>query len=134
MSREDRATVFAKALPRVLVVEDDEGVRRLVHRILRSMGCIVVSVDAAAAARAVCGTEHCFHLAIVDFVLPDSDGDTLIRELRASLGPSAPRFIILSGLSQVPVPEGVVAVISKPFALPHFVDEVKSALGDRTAG
>ncbi|HLF99419.1 MAG TPA: response regulator transcription factor [Acidimicrobiia bacterium] len=66
---------------RVLVVEDDEPVQRLISRALEREGFAVDSVsDAAAARQAVADAE--FDLVILDLRLPDADGLDVLTQLR----------------------------------------------------
>lgn len=66
---------------RVLVVEDDEPVQRLIARALEREGFDVLSVaDAAAACEAVGHGE--FDLIVLDLRLPDADGLDVLTQLR----------------------------------------------------
>jgi two-component system cell cycle sensor histidine kinase/response regulator CckA len=67
---------------RVLLVEDDEGVRAAVSEMLRVGGYVVV--EAASAGEAMTAFEReegNFHLVLSDVVLPDQDGLQLIDQL-----------------------------------------------------
>lgn len=95
--RDRRPRVFGLALPTlelpcwddepvvrsILVVDDDTAVRNLIVRILRSLGHVVVGeagsvVDALALAQVLRPDT-----ALVDIGLPDGDGFSLTRQLRA---------------------------------------------------
>lgn len=126
--RETIPTSFAKRPPRVLVVDDDEQIRRMLERLLARLGCLVVTVGTAADARAACASSR-FALAIVDLTLPDARGDDLVAELRALLGERAPPFAIFSGNAPPrELPAGVVAYLTKPLGIEELLAAVKSAL------
>ena len=69
----------ARQRPRVLIVEDDAGVRQGLERGLGRGGFDTVAV--AAASEALDIDDH--DIALVDLGLPDSDGLDLCRQLRA---------------------------------------------------
>jgi two-component system OmpR family response regulator len=67
---------------RLLVVDDDPELRKLLHGYLGSQGFDVVAVeDGEAMRRALAGSS--FELVILDLMLPGEDGLALCRELRA---------------------------------------------------
>lgn len=67
--------------PRVLLVEDDDGVRRSMHLMLHGRGYEVRSYSAAAPLLAdpTIGEAKCL---IADYRLPDSDGLGVLRSLQ----------------------------------------------------
>lgn len=81
---------------RVLIVEDDDGVRQALERGLARGG--FDTVPAAVAADALC-TE--FDIALVDLGLPDRDGIELCRELRIRF-PERP-IIVVTGRNDEPM-------------------------------
>ncbi|MGH8874131.1 MAG: response regulator, partial [Acidimicrobiia bacterium] len=69
------------ARPRVLVVDDSQGVRQLVAATLSSRGYeVTVAADADQAARML--QEGSFDALVVDYSMPGSDGVQLVRSLR----------------------------------------------------
>lgn len=79
---------------RVLVVDDDEAIRLLTHRILASRGC---AVESAINGRDALQTllRHNFDLAVVDLRMQEMDGVTFIQESR-NIWPWL-GFIVLTG-------------------------------------
>lgn len=131
---EDEAQASGQA--QVLLVEDEDSVRKLVESILRKMGCTVVS--AADAYEAVQRVEKGLvpDLLITDVNLPGLNG----IQLSEMLGKSCPgiKALLMSGSSgnsflenQFDDPE--INFIQKPFHTRDFTRAVMSALGG-TAG
>jgi DNA-binding NarL/FixJ family response regulator len=70
----------------ILVVDDDAALRGLIVRILRSRGHLVLG-EAGSVAEALVQTEALRpDVALVDIGLPDGDGFSLTRQLRARAG------------------------------------------------
>lgn len=68
-------------MARILVVEDDDQVRRLIDQMLRRAGHEVICAgDGTAALRAF--ERHAFDLIITDLIMPEMEGMQTIRELR----------------------------------------------------
>ncbi len=67
---------------RILVVDDDLRLRDLLERYLSEQGFLVRGVANAAAMRRSLA-EHAIDLIVLDLMLPDADGLTLCRNLRA---------------------------------------------------
>jgi putative two-component system response regulator len=103
--------------PRVLVVDDDEGVRDLVARIMGDHGYVVDLADCAAEARSL-AAENEFDLAICDVHMPGDSGLRLAGELR---GPDHDvAVLMLSGISDPSIAEmaadqGAFGYLTKPF-------------------
>lgn len=80
-------------IPRILVVDDDAGVRYTLHEILVSAHFEVVEADSGLAALAQVRQGH-FDLVITDLRMPGMDGLTLLRELQRL--PRPPRVIVVT--------------------------------------
>ncbi len=78
----------------ILVVDDDAAVRGLVVRILRSWGYAMIDEAGSVADALSCAETVRPHTVLVDIGLPDGDGFSLTRELRARSW--APRVVIFS--------------------------------------
>ena len=78
----------------ILVVDDDAAVRGLIVRILRSRGHVVVG-EVGSVAEALAGAAELRpDVALVDIGLPDGDGFSLARRLRAT--PGGPDVVLFS--------------------------------------
>lgn len=125
------ATNDAARAARVLVVEDDEDVRRIVVRALQ-FGAMVVA-EAGTGARALESARAApFDVILTDLGLPDMAGAQLLRELR----PACPRarVVVLSGNAQGLAPDeaaalGVEAVLVKPVGVRELLRTVERLLG-----
>src|ERR1041384_2940591 len=69
-------------LGRVLVVDDDPGMRRLCARVLGHEGWDVVVVDGGKAALGAMAGETAFDCIVSDVHMPEMDGFALIAEIR----------------------------------------------------
>ena len=78
----------------ILVVDDDAAVRGLVVRILRSWGHAVIGEAGSVAEALACAEALRPDTVLVDIGLPDGDGFSLTRQLRAQS--SAMRVVIFS--------------------------------------
>jgi DNA-binding response OmpR family regulator len=67
---------------RILLVDDDPGLRDLLGRYLEREGFVLKSVADGVAARRALDQGH-FHLIVLDLMLPGDDGLTLLRRWRA---------------------------------------------------
>lgn len=78
---------------RILIVDDDEGIRSLIGEFLTKHGYATAVAADPAAMRAMLGREH-FDLIVLDVMMPREDGLTALRQL----GPEAPPVIMLSAV------------------------------------
>jgi diguanylate cyclase (GGDEF)-like protein len=105
--------------PGILIVDDDPDVHRLLATVLGSSGLAVRVADSAAgAARAL--SERPAALIVLDLMLPDADGRSLLARLREDPRTSAIPIIVLSGHASARAQTecyalGVEAFIIKPF-------------------
>jgi signal transduction histidine kinase/CheY-like chemotaxis protein len=115
----------------ILVVEDDEEVRRSTADMLRELGYTVIAVDSAAAALRVLAKRPDLTLLFTDVVMPNMNGRKLAEEarrrkpdLKVLYTSGHPRNAILH--------DGVliagVQFISKPFTLEQLALKMRDAL------
>jgi DNA-binding response OmpR family regulator len=115
--------------PKVLVVEDDAELRRLLVRGLGEEGFeVVAAADATAAIR---HAEARMDLAIIDVGLPDADGRDLCQALRAR-GFSAPVLFLTARDAVTDRVSGFTAggddYVTKPFAFVELVARLRALL------
>ena len=117
----------------VLLVEDEEAVRKFAARALASRGYEVL--EAASGREAIElleESEASVDLVVSDVVMPEMDGPTLMRELRKR--DPALKIIFVSGYAEDAfaknLPEGErFTFLPKPFTLKQLIETVKTAIG-----
>lgn len=117
----------------VLVVDDNELVRRLMHTALTMDGYDVI--EAATAEDARCASQRAaspLTLLVVDLHLPDQPGSQLAEMLRRA-NPDLP-IVFMTGAATdtVETTSPATAVLSKPFGLDEFRHVVQSLLAPST--
>lgn len=124
MAKQERTSTAA---PRVLVVDDEPMLRRVVSRMVAAMGCAVVEADGIVAARAALAAQE-FDAVLSDIALGDGSGLDLAAAL---VGERGPPVALMSGsveaLEQARATLGVLA-LSKPLDAPRL-REALSKLG-----
>lgn len=132
-ARNARPTAFGKSPPRVLVVDDDPALGRMVRRALEIIGCVVVTVASGREARACCEASPLWELVLLDLTLPDETGESLVVAIRDLLDATRPVLIVMTGRDvQVhELPPGVAEVLHKPFSIRALLNTVKRAIIDR---
>ena len=124
------------ARPRVLLVDDEEGVRRLVSSILDSAYDVEVAADGEAAMRLLREPDTRYDLLISDLNMPGMDGLALVREAQR-VDSALPAIIITGYSSEASAIEalniGVTGYLTKPFGAAQVLAAVARALGAQTA-
>jgi two-component system, OmpR family, response regulator len=111
---------------RVLVVDDDQGVRGLLTSVLRSRG---LSVDEAAGGRDALDLLATGRYAVIllDLILPDLDGFAVIEALRRS-GEPQPIVLVVTGADRRAVERLdarlIHGIVRKPFEPEELADVV----------
>lgn len=122
--------VEVSASARILVIEDDDGNRDLLERMLRRYSYDVVGTGTGAAALRCIARER-FDLILLDLLLPDMDGFSLLQRLRNE-APLAP-VIVISALNDMDnitrcIEAGAEDYFAKPFIPILLRTRVASAL------
>ena len=122
---------------RVLVVEDDDGVRALLQRLLEREGHSVVAVAAAPEAiKAFDGARPAFDVVLVDVVLSERSGPDLVKALRRR-APELPVVYVTGYGAEAAQARGVEPsdlILSKPFSARALRDALGRALMDADRG
>jgi two-component system cell cycle sensor histidine kinase/response regulator CckA len=115
----------------VLLVEDEDAVRSIGARALKSRGFTVL--EAATGLEALEVVEEVggkIDLIVSDVVMPEMDGPTMFAELRKR-GVMA-KVIFVSGYAEEAfaknLPEGDFGFLPKPFSIKQLIETVKSHL------
>jgi DNA-binding response OmpR family regulator len=112
---------------RVLVLDDQPAVVKLVQRVVDHLGHEATTLGTAQAARDLARAEPSpFDLFLVDRNLDDDcDGAALASELRDALG--NPRVILMSG--EPGTPPGVDGLLEKPFGIAELRAAIEGSAG-----
>jgi two-component system nitrogen regulation response regulator NtrX len=121
------------AKERVLVVDDEEGVRASLRNILRDEGYLVDLADSGERCLEMVRSSP-YHAILLDVWLPGRDGLSILEEI-AGL-PSSPRVIMISGHADVPVAHragrlGAFDFIEKPLSLEKVALTLRNAVADK---
>ena len=113
---------------RILLVDDDEGVRTLVEKLLEKSGYSVTSVGLAQQCLERL-SESTFDLILLDHILPDMDGLLLLQLVRDRLGKSQKPVVYLTGIADDTTKRrafeiGVDDYVTKPFDLGDFMERI----------
>lgn len=122
-------------MKRILVIDDEEPIRKLAMRVLKQEG---YEVDAAANGQIAIKSfkAHPSDLVITDIMMPDMDGLEVIQELRR-LQPDL-KIIAMSGGGTMKAELalklakgfGAGRMLSKPFGIDELTDAVKEVLSE----
>src|SRR4030065_2247951 len=115
---------------RILIVDDDENIRRVVAAILEDEG---YSVESVGTAKKGIEKSHAdfFNLALLDVRLPDMEGIDLVAKLRETKPKM--RKIIITGYPTLQnavgaVNKGADAYVMKPFDVEKMLQTIKEQL------
>jgi CheY-like chemotaxis protein len=131
-----RNRVRGNTLGRVLVVDDEDTVRMVAAKILKSAGCeIVTARDGLEALEIFRRSEEPFDLVLMDLTMPRMDGEEAFRGLRKI--DAGIRVILMSGFSEQETlgrfaGQGVVGFVPKPFTADILIGKVKELLAQET--
>ena len=120
-------------LRRVLIVDDEQNVRRTLAVGLRLSGFEVEEAGGSDTAMAVLQRDGHFEVALVDLMLPDVNGLDLARWIRGRCPDTV--VILMSGyhLSERQIERadaGIAAFLAKPFMVDDAVRVCAELLGD----
>ena len=115
--------------PKIMVLDDDEGIRSTLAEILEDEGYDVTTVSESLWGVAVAANSH-FDLIFIDFKMPGINGLEAFRRIK-SLSPET-IVIMVTGYAGSPIEdaleEGAYAVLYKPFDSEQLTDLVRTTL------
>ena len=135
MSLSDKKTTA----PRLLMIEDDVRLARMVSGFMQQNGLVVEHVEDAQSAYAVLRQQH-FDLILLDLMLPDADGLDVCRRLRNDTQlPEPPAIIMVTARGDptdriVGLELGADDYLPKPFEPRELLARVRAVLRRTTTG
>ena len=124
------------ARSRILLVDDEESIRKLLSRMLETNYDVEVAADGDAALRLLREPDAHYDLLISDLNMPGMDGLTLIREAQR-IDAALPAIVITGYSTESSAIEalnlGVVGYLTKPFGTTQVLAAAAKALGVRPA-
>jgi two-component system, cell cycle sensor histidine kinase and response regulator CckA len=128
-------SVSSKSAAKILIVEDEEMVRRATAEFLQVSGFEVLTAADGVLGLEVMSDHGDVDLVITDVVMPRMKGTEMAAQLRREY-PDIP-ILFITGYTQIPVElaefEGA-AILHKPFALSEITRSVQSLLGNKDRG
>ncbi|MFN3652878.1 MAG: response regulator transcription factor [Armatimonadota bacterium] len=116
-------------MSKILIVDDDEGVREMCRMVLSTEGYDVVEADSGPGGVNLARKEQP-HLVLLDWMMPDVDGMDTLRMLKASQATSGIPVIMLTALDGLPqislaTMNGADGYVVKPFEVDDLLRLVK---------
>lgn len=104
-------------MPKILLIDDSSFQRRLIKRLVESLGHETVMAGNGAEGLALATGEQSFDAAIVDLLMPEMDGFTFLERVREA-GCAFPRIVVTADVQEQSAARcrelGAAAVLSKP--------------------
>jgi DNA-binding NtrC family response regulator len=119
---------------KILIVDDEQAIRALLHAAVSSPGFTVFDADSGAKALAIADEQGPFDLVVSDVLMPGMDGITLASQL-AARGRAA-RFLFVSGYCDIENEAERTrnfesyAFLGKPFSIPELLSSVRALLNE----
>ena len=122
------------AKPTILVVDDDEQILELFMDVLERDGRFNVHTAATGYDAGLLTEQHKPDLVILDFMLPDINGNVVCKTIRSKPELSNTKIIIVSGVVKQHEIDGLLQdgadeFIKKPFSIDSLMQRVESYLG-----
>ena len=119
---------------RILVVDDEQFVRDLLHDFFRKLDCVVVTAADGTLAIEACQRER-FDVALVDLKMPGKGGIEVLAEMRA-IDPNLP-VVVMTGYPTIDssieaIRRGAFDYVIKPFKLQELKELVDRAVNEQT--
>jgi CheY-like chemotaxis protein len=115
---------------KILLVDDDSAIRRILRRVLSGEGYDVVTAANGEEALELAAANH-FDLVLLDLNMPEKDGWETFEEL-TECHPLLPVIVITARPNQIfpALAAGVGALLEKPLDLNRLLEEIPRLLGE----
>ena len=128
----------SKVSARIVVVEDDPDIRRLVVLTLRRRGYYILEASDGDTALALIRGEHP-DLVVLDIMLPGLSGLEVTKALSSDPSTTTIPILLLSARGQATeiragMESGARAYLTKPFVPRELVVRIRAILGERNGG
>lgn len=120
-------------IEKVLMVDDDPNIRRIAEISLKKLTPWHVRVVASGQEALDATASECPDLVLLDMMMPNMDGITVLALLQEKLGPTMPKVILMTAKVQSHEVDqykqlGAAGVISKPFDPLKLPDSIRAIL------
>jgi len=115
--------------PKILIVDDEPGLVRLLALMLKTRYEVLAEVDAAQALEAVVKFNP--DLVILDWIMPKMHGGDVAEQIRADPRVSETRILFLTAVvskREAPMEIAGYPAIAKPIGLPELVEAIEEQL------
>lgn len=121
--------------PSILVVEDEDDVRRMLGLGLAAVGDVTLAIDGLDAYERLAGG-LVPDVIVTDLMMPRLDGLALLERLKSERIAHGVPVVILSARSRAPdvvtgINAGARHYVTKPFEMANLVSKVRKALGNK---
>ncbi len=119
----------------VLLVEDDDTVRQMTNKMLKAIGCTVLSTASPQEALSMCATSDVHvDLVLTDVVMPLMSGKELKNKIE-TLRPGIKTIFMSGYTADIIAHSGVLEegahLLQKPFTLNELANKIREVLGKR---
>jgi CheY-like chemotaxis protein len=113
---------------RVLLLDDDKAIHRLVSTLLRRAGFRVDVVDRGSKAIEALSGKNPYAVILLDLMMPTEGGVTVVRHLREKNPALLERVLLLTSTPESVlknIERDIAGVVRKPFTRDELIDAVK---------
>ena len=118
-------------MPRVLIVDDDQSIRQVLHEIVTVYGYECETAQSAKEAISML-TQKPIHLVMLDLQMPDISGDQFLSFIRKK-GIRTPVVVVSAHVDKDMARQlgkaGISGIVTKPFEVERVIDVMDRALG-----
>ena len=117
-------------MPRILIVDDEPGIRSMLSLVFSTAGYEVRTASNLSDAIALCSTPRAFDVVLTDVVMPSGNGHDLVRWIMENQ--TETRCVLMTGFNNIDCHDcpfvSRCRVVSKPFAPMEIVGLIGQVL------